>query len=452
MTKLQEFLNRFKLIRAKSEEIVKDAKAKENLNSTDWLNGLRRGGVGGWKSKFISDVYEERILYPHEEMEIAKKIYLYNAYVHAGVTALNYFLLGGELKVSAKNSKTENYLNDKLRTTGLKIIAMQYMFLDLVGGGNFYTERMYQAGKIVAYDYIPDYEMMYHQIDEKGFVEFYVQRIPEEQIKGDFITINYYGDRTKSIKGKKIEKKKIFHMKIGTANIKTYGRGLVAPVVNDAEILLEVERSMAVIARYKSIPKKLLMLMKANGPKDAEEIANALNNVGDDENPIIPFEMKVEDLSYAGKDLNTQPITDYLKKKLTVALAPSFLLHGDETTYAVAKEQRVALELKVNSIRANATEQLKRELRLMASLDKISITDFEIEYGTYDLGQNDEDRKAAIESFNAGISTLNESRELVGLDPDEENGEFYSFELKDGKEEPSQTPSETEQTKGKKNL
>jgi hypothetical protein len=371
-------------------------------------------------------------------MEIARKAFLYNAHVHAGATALSYFLLGGELKVSSKNKLTETYLNEVLRTTGLKSITMQYLFNDVITTGNFYSEKMYEGGEIVAYDYIPDSDRMYHDLDDKGMIKSYLQRLPDEQLTGvQYKTIKYYGDRRKAIKGIEIAKNKVFHCKLGCATIPSYGRGLVCCIINDIQIILEVERAIAVIAKYKAIPKKLMQLIKSNGPRDVEEIANALNNVGDDENPIIPFEMKVDDLSYNGKELNFEPILNYLKKKLTVALAPSFLIHGDETTYAVSKEQRVALELKVNAIRAVVSEQLKRELRLIAKSANKSVSDFEIEYGTYDLGQDDEARKSAIEGWNAGIITLNEAREIIGYDEDADNGEFYSFELK---------PNATEQT------
>jgi hypothetical protein len=450
MAKIKELLNKLNLFTPKVSENTDTSKE----STTNLAHHLKLKGAGGWKSKFISDVYEERILYPHEEMEIAKKGFLYNGHIHAAVTSLAFFALGGELKVSAKNKMTETYLNDQLRATGLKYIAMQFMFPDLVTTGNFYNERIYSGKAIVAYSYIPDSDRMYIELDEKGLTLSYLQRLPDEQITGThYKTIRYYGDRRKTIKGIPLAKNKVFHTRIGISSIPNYGRGPVCSIINDIEIILEVERAMAVVARYKSIPKKLLQLVKSNGPKDAQEIANALNNIGDDENPIISFEVKVDDMSYSGKELNFEPILNYLKKKLTVSLAPSYLIHGDETNYAVSKEQRVSLELKIEAMRAVAAEQLKKELRIMAKSQGKTISDFEIEFGTYDLGQNDEDRKAAIEAWNAGIITLDEAREMVSLDPDEENGEFYSFELKqNGTEEEQPTETETGENKNKKNI
>lgn len=432
MGKIKEFLRKYSI----KERISKEIEARDKNKATEMTNlldELNKRRFGSWKSKFIADVYGENILYPHDEMEIAKKAYFYNAWIQAAVNSLNDFFVGGEIKISSKDKGTESYLNQKFEETGLKKIFQDFVFKDLINFGNCYSERIKQNGAIINYQYISEPENMYADLDEKQLIKIWVQRLPEEMMTArgmKFETIKYYGDRRKSIKGIPIPKEKVFHIKMGIASIPIYGRGATCTIVNDVKIMLEVERAMAVIARYKSIPKKLLQIVKANGPKDGEIIAQELNKVGDDENPIIPFELKIDDMSYAGKDLNFQPIIDYLKRKLTVCLAPSFLIHGDETTYAVSKEQRTSFELKAMSNRSTVSYQLKKELKMIARLENKAIADFDIEFGTYDIGQDDENRNAAVNLWNAGIIKLDEAREIIGLEKDKENGEFYSFELK----------------------
>lgn len=433
MGKVQEFLKKISIKEQIKQGIEGYYTSKEGMNL---LHEIQKKRFGTWKSKFIADVYQERILYPHEEMLSAKKGYLYNAFIHAAVDSLALFLLGGEMKISSKDKTTEKILNQEFRATGLKSIAQTHIFEDNIVTGNFYTERMFQGGQIVAYDYLPESERIYHDLDDKGLIKRFVLELPDEQLTGQFATLKYYGDRRKTIKGKELQKNKIFHIKSGTASISSYGRGAVCSIINDLEILLEIERAMAVIARYKAIPKKIIMPKDRSfsGAKDGEIIAQELSNVEDDANPISPFPLEIGDLSYSGKELNFEPLINYLKKKLTVALAPSYLIHGDETNYAVSKEQRISLQLKIRAYRSLIAEPLKIELKKIAKSKNLTISDFDIEFGTYDLGQDEENRKAAIEAWNAGLINLNEAREIIGYPKDSDNGEFYSFELKSSNE------------------
>lgn len=419
----------------KKEQIPDISKANTTIESTNLLTELNKLHIGSWRSKFVSDIYEERTMFPHEEMQIANKGYLYNAFIQSAVNALALFLVGGEIKITSKDKNTETWLNDEIRKTGLLNIWHEHLFRDLIVAGNHYSERIYKGKEIIAYQYISDPHRMYHQLDDKQFIESFVYELPDQQLRGvQFVTIQYYGDRRRTIKGIPLEKRKVFFMRSGQGTIPTYGRGPVAAVINDVEVLLEIERAMAVIARYKAIPKKLMQLVKSNSPKDASYVGNLFNNLMDDENPIIPFEMKVDDLSYSGKDISFEPIVNYLKKKLTIALAPSFLVHGDETNYAVAKEQRISLLLKVKSERESAEVQIKKELKEMAKSRGKVLGDFAVEFGTLDIGQDEETRTAVMNLFNAGVITLNEARENLNYPKDQENGDFYSFELKGGKE------------------
>jgi hypothetical protein len=362
-------------------------------------------------------------------MNICNKAYRYNAYIQSGVLTRANFAYGGELHVTSKNAETEKWINDMLTNTGL-VYSARDMWCDLYIYGNFYAERIRAGKEIVAYEYISHPERIYHDVDMRGKITRFVQEIPERYLTGNnFISFDYYGDRKKTVKGIELPTEKILHVKYGTAEIPTYGRGLVAAVVNDVEVMLEIERAIAIISRYKAIPKKLIQVLNSDEPKSAEALANLLSNLADDENPIVVGEHKVEDLSYAGKEINFQPIVDYLKKKLTVSLAPSFLMHGEETNYAVSRDQRAGFVLTINSDRDIIKEQLEREIKILArSYDK-KIDKFEIMFGDFDIGQ-DEDRANYVQQlFINGIVTLNEAREMLGYTPDKENGELYKFEL-----------------------
>jgi hypothetical protein len=425
MALFKEFINKFK----KNTEISNAT--TENISSSDWIRQLQVTGLGGFKSKFVSDIYKERILYPHEEMAICRKAYFYNAYVNSAVNTRANFMTGGILRVVSDDAREQKLLQDLVDSNGMNRVVSK-IGNDLIATGNFYAERIYSGGKIVYYDYVPHPERMYINLDEKGLVSDYFQEVPETW-NGKFKSIKYYGDRRKSIKGIPLEKAKIFHIKMGVAEIPVYGRGPVASVVNDIEIMLEIERAIAIISRYKAIPKKIIQLERDNSPesvKAAQIYANMLSQMSDVENPIMPEKFKIDDLSYSGRDISFQPFMDYLKRKITVALAPSFIMHGEETNYAVSRDQKEAFILQVQGERQELSYQLTKEIKRIIEVNGLNVkNEFWVEFGDFDLGQTEEKIRMATESFTKNIITLNEAREMLDLGPDKELGDSYYSEI-----------------------
>jgi hypothetical protein len=429
---MARILDKFKQLFSKPE--IKEQVATENITtSADWIRNLTRGAIGSFSSKFVSDIYKERILFPHEEMNITQKAYAYNSYIASAVKTRANFMTGGMIWVSSDDKGTEEFLNKLIDETSFNRLV-EFLGVDLVKAGNFYAERIFDGGKIVHYSYFPHPERMYIELDEKGLVKGYLQEVPEYVSGQNIQTINYYGNRQKSVRGIKIDKNKIFHSRIGVAEIPQYGRGYVACVVNDVKVLLEIERAIAIIARYKAIPKKLFQLDREQPSmedgKVAEFYANQLSNMSDLENPFIPEKLKVDDLSYSGKDVNFEPFVNYLKKKITVALAPSFIMHGDETNYAVSDGQLEAFILTVQAERETLSHQIKKELKFLAkTYGKTNLKDFEVKFGEFDLGQT----KSKIENnerlFRTNLITLNEARENLGYHEDKELGDSYFSEI-----------------------
>lgn len=416
-----------------SQEEVKNPTKESFDNAQQFLSNLMVNGVGGWKNKFISDIYKERILYPHEEMDVAKKALNYNAYVSSSTRTRANFITGGTIKANSEDEATEKQVDKIIRNSNLYLLANN-IGIDTAAFGNFYAEKIYDPdnNKFLFYEYIPFPERMYADLTEYGTVGGWLLEQPEQLLGSTYDTIRYYGDRRKTVKGQKIPKEKIFHLKLGRAEIPAYGRGLIAPVINDVEILLEIERAIAVIARYKAIPKKLIQLTRENdtgATKAANTYANLFSQLGDDENPIVPESMKVDDLSYAGKELNFEPIVNYLKKKITVAMAPSYIMHGEETNYAVSRDQKEAFILEIKAERESLKEQLKREIRFIAKNWGIFLKDFEISFGDFDLGQSEWTKQYAIDTYQAGLITLNEAREILSLPEDTELGDLYGPEI-----------------------
>jgi hypothetical protein len=167
-------------------------------------------------------------------MDICKKIHSYNSYLQAGVRSRSAFAVGGDIKIISEDPATERDLNKLFTETGLSDLAHQQIFQDSYKYGNFYAERIRGDNKrIIAYSYINTPEKMYHILDEFGVIkEYFLEYPPEFLQEGQFETIKYYGDRRKSLRGKRIPKEKVFFSKYDVGEIPTYGRGLIAAVVN----------------------------------------------------------------------------------------------------------------------------------------------------------------------------------------------------------------------------
>jgi hypothetical protein len=426
---MASFKELFKNVFSKKEPVA----VESFTDGQSWMAALAAGTVGGFASKFVTDIYRERVLYPHDEMQTAQKAYRYNSYINSSVRTRANFMLGGEIAVRSEDSGTEKWLNEMINETGLSRYP-QFMGIDTTNAGNWYAERIRSGQKIVYYEYISHPERMYINIDDKGLVKDYFQEVPERWSGTHFKSIKYYGDRRKAIKGIPLPKDKVFHLKLGVAEIPVYGRGPVCCLTNDVEILLAVERSMAVIAHYKGIPKKLIQLKRegqdaVGAMKAAEAYANMISNLADEENPVLPEEIKVDDLSYGGKDMNFEPFLQYLKKKITVALAPSFIVHGEETNYAVSRDQKEAWIKEIEAERSMLGLQIHKELLLIAQSHGKRVKDFEVIFGKFDLGQTEEKIEYASKAFSSNLITLNEAREIMGYQEDKELGDSYSNEL-----------------------
>lgn len=415
---------------ALKEEIIK---LKTNIETLGFLDRFSGRFASTWDSKFVENIYRDRIMYPHEEMKAAKKAVERNAYLQAASRTRGNFITGGHIGVNSDDKATQEYFDKRIKQTGLNLMT-EFIGGDSVVVGNFYAERIIENGQIITYQYINTPERMFHVTDNAELITGFFLEIPEVNSpeKTTFTTIPYYGDRRKSVKGKAISKDSIFFIRFGQSQLPTYGRGLVCTVTNDFEILLEVERSIAVISRYKAIPKKLIQIMQTDGgtAKMAEWLGNMLSNLEDYENPISPYELKVDDLSYSGKEPNWTPIVDYLKKKLTISLAPSFMMHGEETNYAVSRDQKAGFMIEIESNRKSIGHQIKKELLYMARLEGFRPKEFDVVFGDYDLGQNDEHKQNVIQLFNGGLITRNEARDLLDLPTDDEAGNYYIDEIR----------------------
>lgn len=401
------------------------SESKDNVKDV-----LRRYFTRGFRDTFITDVYKENILYPTEEMKMARKVYDYNAFVQSATDWFVSFLVSEGFYIESKKEELRLFLENYLDNSNLRNLQDE-IFGDLIKYGNFYAYRTTRKnGATLYYERIIFPESVYHSLDNKGNVDFYVVELPTEMQHtgtGDYYDIKQIGNRTKTIYGIKYEKDEILHLKIGQASIASYGRGLLATIVNDNSIMFQLERAMAVIARYKSISRKAFIVKDT--PENTQNLEEQIKSLEDFQNLITNIEFEVLDMSHDAGNVNFQPIIDYIKRKITVALAPEYAVHGESVNRSTSDDQLIGYKMKALKFRHPIKNKLEKEVK--AYLHQSSFSGrFELAMGDIDAGETEKRKEEIRQQWNDGLITLNEAREELELPPDEEVGDFYIWDLR----------------------
>lgn len=420
---------------------------EESLDSPSARDQLRQhifGGTEGLDNQaFLDDLYGEERLDPHEEMERAEQIYRSNTYVVKGVDTMTNALLGRRTTVERREQESNADADEE----GIKALRRHFnrrlkpelreAVENAVKTGNGYI-TVKKEGGVYEYSAIPRSEDVYIEYDDDFNVDYYVVEVPDNitdrRDQYTSFSVGYGRNQEKQVKGFRLETNEIIHLRIGTSHIPVYGRSSLASASDDIKILRELERDQAVISRYKSVPRKILELEDIDGQRVPDnklaELKRKLQNMQDYENLYTNKPINVEDMSYAGEVPNLQPMIQYFTEKIVSGLAPSFYMFGKETTYAVSNDQKNMYLLRIQSIRDGFKEPINEHLRKVARDQDVESTGITVEFGEFDFPTEKETAEKAKEQFRAGLITLNEARDKLGLgQADDDIGDLYRFEI-----------------------
>lgn len=421
---------------------------KESASTTTIKDMLSSAGQG----RFLRDIYGDELLTPHREMEKCVKMFNTDAYVAAGVQTMVDFIMGAEQMVVADDPATEKTLNNFLKNTNffrpLREVVENFV---RVGNGYFEVTRAEENGLILRFYPIERADKMWIQADDKGYADYYVLELSmQTKYEGATYYTIYYLDRIPNpVYGLKICKKDIIHFPLGFGDVPWYGRADIASGINIWKIKQELERDLAVIARYKAIPKKWINIKGTNQPT-VDNISAQISAMNDNVNPItgLKDDPTVIDLSYAGKDMNLDPYLNYCKRQLTASLAPEFVLHGEDTNRATAREQRSAYMLRIRARRDVISTKIEKEILIPTAelLGLKNISGLKFVFSDFDYQSEDEMREEALKQFQIGIITLNESRVMLGLE-EIAGGDVFSWEVTGQMQELESTAGESKKEK-----
>lgn len=411
----------------------------ESIEGSNLLGNLMGGS--GVRSGFLSDIYNEELKTPHQEMRRIREMIMTNAFVQTALGTVADLLLGKYQKPVSEDEATQEYFQEKfVPNTNIKR-TMKVTAEDFIGYGNYYFEkrRGKKTGIPKKFSAIAHPERMWRDI-QSGNTQRYILEIPSQLANKDDLKkyqVGYGRYKRRGIYGIEYDKDKIGDGRMGQGDYKHYGRSPLASALSDHKILKEIERSMAVFSRFKSVPKKIMSLKGNDGqPLSSAEFNQTLqdwNQLSDFDNFVTNGkQFDIEDMDYAGNQVNFENMINYLKRKITSVLGPEFYFHGENTTHAVSNSQQTTFYLRIQSWRDQYLEAWDECLKEVARKEGLS-DDIHWELGPFDFETDKEKREKAIKAWEAGAITNNEARELLGLDPaeDEEVGRAYKWDVQD---------------------
>ena len=425
---------------------------KENFNPRQQAQRIIQGNSGTLSDQlrnngFLFDIYNEKELTPHEEMRMCEVAYRKNSYVVAGVELFAQVIMGKDLRVETveteadqETKKKKEYVNQKIipKLKNPFKIALEEMIK--TGNGYLYITKKNQKGTPTEFTALSRSHHVYIDFDKTGKPTRYIYKMPEQgKYNYKTHTVPTYNGPAQ-ITGVSLEPENIIHLKYGKSHSPVYGRSNLASSVDDINIAYNLEKNLSIIARNKGINRKIISINDSEGDYIPEEemstIQREYNRLDESQNFLLSnYEVDVKDLNYAGTHYNPDEDLKRLMKKITMMLGPSFYFHGDSTVHSVTEGQKDIYKLTIENFR-DTIKPVVNEL-----IDKILTQQFgstaphgvSLTFGEYTFTSEKEKSESVIKKFQAGVITLNEAREELGLSLDEEVGEFYRFDLDNSK-------------------
>ena len=408
---------------------INSLKEQLSLGGQLWLNNIV-SGKGTFNSNVLQDIYGEKLMTPHEEMLECRRFYDTNTNVVSAVNAASKIILGENLSVDA-NKTTQRFFENMFDETKFVVsLAESVENFKLMGNGYLEKLKRVLTGEVGDFDAITRPANIYIDI-QKGELKRYIYYMPNnlhaENIKN--FSITYMGYK-RNIRGIEIPPERLIHLKEGMGAYSEYGRGPLASASSDNKIMREIERSWAIIAKYKAVGKKIIRFTDSEGndinDTERRKQVEFMRNTDDFENITVNRKVEIQDLDYGGAEVNMQPCIDHLKTKSTGAIIPSFYIYADATRYQTSGDQKDIFMLQIINDRdtiSRAINPLLKQIALTEGLD----TKVKLKFGKFSFMSEQEKIRLMLEEWKNGTITLNEYRVGTGKDkvkPEEGGDDF----------------------------
>ena len=405
------------------------------------------------------DIYKQVRMTPHEEMERVMDAADVNTIIEAAAQTATNFILGDEVVFKSDDIRSRKLVAEYWKSLRGDLV-MEDAVSHAVKTGNGYLEADYDP---VAYErkgllvpsnlyVVPDPSQMYINCDAYGNPtqkkmlnqhgqevlvdnndEYYIQKLePSARVdNASYYNISYYkagilagGQYGLRIFGKPIHRDKLIHFKLGTGKIGLYGRSQFASSLNDNEMLYEMERSIAVLAKYKAVPRKIWSMGSKDMPATADEVDDFmmyLESLDKEEDVWTNKPVQATDVSYSGGEINLDYAINHVKRKLIAGVALDFLSGmGQDVNRATASQELIAFILSIYAKRKGFLYEIQRRI-IDPFVKYYGLKPVEVDFAELDFETRSEREARVRQNWTSNMVTLNEMREDMGLptvDPD----------------------------------
>ncbi len=413
--------------------------------------------VKGKLKKNNTDLFGEYWDNPIELQVRCRNAFNNNGLISSAVDNFTDFTMGRELVVYSQDNKTEQFFQKIIDTIKPDLFSEVHEAVEqAIKTGNGYLEIEYSNdGLPIALYAISDSSRIYLNTDPFGnpltttktdingnlitvpnLDEYYIQEVPQGFRSAPgypqprFYTLSYTFSGYKELKifGIPIHKDKLIHFRWGKGDDGLYGRSFIASVLDDHEILKRIEKASGIIAKYKAVPKKLIMPKEGEkfSQDDIVDLATYFEGLEDDENAVLDREVKLEDLSYSGKDVSMDGFTDHVRRKIISGLAPEFLIgYGMDVNRATAEQILIAFMLRLETKRRLWSKLLTDAIIKPYQKKLQYLQKCEIRFGDIDFRTPQERNNEIREKWLNNQITYNEMRKAIGESTLPEGNIFY---------------------------
>ncbi len=406
-------------------------------------------GQKGISFKLAKDIFSEQTLSIHQEKAKCKKAYNDVSFVQTSVNNLCNILEGEKPQIVCENEVIKKYTDKWERFSGW-LRARREAEQEAVITGDGYIRKIKGNKGSFKYQHIENSEDMYIVWNyQENKPERYIMRLYYTQAQAQKLGIKSFQVRTnfgiKTIFGIEYQPHEIIRFKFMQHSFGIYGRSPLASILQDVDILKRIERSIAVISMFKAIPQKILTPKQTKdtpaqwNSQQVNMVGEQLKNQKDYENSIVGTPIETVNVTDSGQVIELTGYLDYFKRKISISLSPEFIIHGELVNRNTSTEQKQFFYLSVVSMRDYFLPEVEESLQegLNASLNvlrergvKIPNAIFSFEYGDFDIELREEKSNRLMQELNTGAITLNEYREEMGYERDENLGDMYLWEFK----------------------
>lgn len=419
----------------------------------------RRSVVGGLSNTNNWDIYRQARFDPHTEKEYCVAMFNRNSLANASVTTMRDFIIGGEVVVKSKDEESrlqvQQYLDDLN-----KDIWIPELVENAIKTGDGYLEFDFsdEFPDVVKKVYpIPDSSRIYINCDEYGepkketklmsspngemasqevynVDEYYIQKLDpqyEKVLGAKYYSLNYmFGSMFNQIQifGVPIPMKNMLHIKFGLGDIGIYGRSVLASTIVDFEVLEQIERSLAIIAKHKAVPRDIITYGNEQNPATDDELTDFiiyLESLQKDQSAIINKPVTRETISYAGQDINLDYMIGHITKKLTAGIAPEFAIGMASDNKQTSQLTLLSYILSIYSKRKLILKPIEDRI-IKPFVKAMGLQDCWLEFGELDFETKNEKTNRVGSLWTQNVITLNEARFQLGFPILEHGNTFFS--------------------------